>query len=624
MADYCWHAHPPSDALSRLHSDCSGLSDEEAARRLGWFGPNRLMRTPPVSAWRILGDQLTSVVVYLLAAAAVISLLLADYADAAAIAAVLGLNTAIGFATEFRARRAMEALLQFDVPRATVLRSGHVNIVEAAGIVPGDIVELSAGQAVPADGRIVSATDLRTAEAALTGESLPSGKQAEVTLAPDTALAERANMVYKGTTIAAGIGRAVVTSTGLSTELGRIGALVAAVVEEQTPLERRLDALGHRLVWLALGAATVVVVLEALHGASLGRVIETGLALAVAAVPEALPAVATIALAVGVRRMAKRHALVRRLPSVEALGSTTVICTDKTRTLTSGDMSVVRIWTADAEFIVPADDSPVAAETRLRHVLEVAVRASRRQAVDVRSDSAATRDPVDAAMIAVATRFGIDQERLTAERPVLGVLPFSSERKLFATFHELDGRIIACVKRGAAPPRRAKRPCAHTTRRGGTRAGVARASAGHQRWMGTARLSGAGCRLGTVGRPEESALTALTLVGFVGLMDPPAPGVTRTLARLREAGLRTIMVTGDQRLTAETIGRELGLLATDDQVIDGRELPDMTATDLRARVAHVGAFSRVAPQDKLAIVGALQARGEIVAMIGDGVNDARR
>ena len=233
MTDYSWHAHETDDALGRLESDRSGLSDEEADRRLARVGPNRLMRSLPVSAWKILGDQLTSVVVYLLAAAGAISLFLADYVEAAAIAAVLGLNTAIGFVTELRARRAMEALLQFDVPRAVVLRSGHIRLVEAHVLVPGDIIELSAGQAVPADARLVSATDLRATEAALTGESLPSAKQDDVTLDPDTPLAERANMVYKGTTIAAGIGRAVVTATGPSTELGRIGALVAGVPEER-------------------------------------------------------------------------------------------------------------------------------------------------------------------------------------------------------------------------------------------------------------------------------------------------------------------------------------------------------------------------------------------------------
>ena len=449
MADYAWHAHADRRRPGRLESDRSGLSDEEARRRLGRFGPNRLMRSPPVSAWKILGDQLTSVVVYLLAAAGAISLLLADYVEAAAIGAVLGLNTAIGFVdrTARPTRDGGAPPFRRAAGRGAAKRTPQDR--RSARLVPGDIIELSAGQAVPADARLVSATDLRATEAALTGESLAKREAGDVTLDPDTPLAERANMVYKGTVIAAGIGRAVVTATGPSTELGRIGALVAGVAEERTPLERRLDALGRRLVWLALGVAGVVAGLEALHGGSLALVVETGLALAVAAVPEALPAVATIALAVGVRRMANRHALVRRLPSVEALGSTTVICTDKTRTLTSGDMSVVRIWTADAEFIVPATTDSTG---------------RRRPAIATRPGGRGTGQPPPGASTSrttpprrairstrpsslIAARFGIDPA--AAGQPSglsLGVVPFSSERKLLATFHERDGRTIACVK----------------------------------------------------------------------------------------------------------------------------------------------------------------------------------
>ena len=274
----------------------------------------------------------------------------------------------------------MEALLHFDVPRAVVVRNGQIQLVEAHGIVPGDIIELTAGQAVPADGRLINAVEFRSTEAALTGESLPVSKTADARLAQETALAERTNMIYTGTVVAAGTGRAVVTATGSATELGRIGTLVADMHEERTPLERRLDVLGRRLVWLALGVAALVAALEALHGAPLGLVIETGIALAVAAVPEALPAVATIALAVGLRRMARRHALVRRLPSVEALGSTTVICTDKTRTLTSGEMTVVRVWVAEYEFNLGNDEPDVSQDARLRHALELAARASRPQA----------------------------------------------------------------------------------------------------------------------------------------------------------------------------------------------------------------------------------------------------
>jgi Ca2+-transporting ATPase len=311
MREIPWHAEDPDGIFARLGSAPEGLSDSAAAHRLITVGPNRLARARTVSAARMLANQLTSVVILLLASAAAIALLLGDSVESAAIAAVLAINTGVGFLTEFSARRAMDALLNLEVPQATVVRSGQPRAVSATDLVPGDVIELAAGQAVPADARLISATELRTVESSLTGESLAISKETG-TVADVTPLAERTNMTYLGTTVAMGHARALVTATGNATELGRIGALVSTVREERTPLERQL---GRRLVWLALGVAAVVAGLEALHGSSIGLVLETGLALAVAAVPEALPAVATIALAVGLRRMAARHALVRRLPA---------------------------------------------------------------------------------------------------------------------------------------------------------------------------------------------------------------------------------------------------------------------------------------------------------------------
>ena len=374
-----WHAEPAHDVLSRLGSAASGLTDIEATRRLGQFGPNQLARVPPKPALAILWSQFQSIVVVLLIVAILVAAASGEYANAIAVAVVLVINTGIGFATELRARRAMDALLQFDVPRAAVIRDGMLRGVPAHVLVVGDVIELNPGQHVPADARLLETSDLRTSEATLTGESVPVSKHAHAELPQDTPVADRVTMVYKGTTVAAGIARAVITATGASTEVGRIGTLVAGLREERTPLEGQLDALGRRLVWLAVGVAAAVSALNAWHGASLAVVIETGLALAVAAVPEALPAVATIALAIGVRRMARRHALVRRLPAVEALGSTTVVCTDKTRTLTSGDMSVVHVWAAGADFDL-APEALGRDDVRLRVALETAALASRAQA----------------------------------------------------------------------------------------------------------------------------------------------------------------------------------------------------------------------------------------------------
>ena len=360
----------------------------------------------------VLLDQFHSIVVVLLIAAAGISLALGDLLEAVAIGAVLAINTLIGFAMELRARRAMEAILGLDVPIASVVRAGRLQMIPAEGLVPGDVVELAAGRQVPADVRLIEEVDLRLNEAPLTGESLPVSKTAEAILPDDTALADRRNMAYKGTTVAAGLGRGVVTATGVGTEVGRIGTLVADVEMQPTPLERKLDALGRRLVWLTLVVAALVAGLGAWQGASISLMLQMGIALAVAAVPEALPAVATIALAVGMRRMANRHALVRRLPVIESLGSTTVICTDKTRTLTSGEMAVVSVWVA-GRYVQVEREAPLAAsrDEAVLPVMKAAVLASRPQPGGDAVGSAVGRDPVDAAILSAAHRLGVDRAR---------------------------------------------------------------------------------------------------------------------------------------------------------------------------------------------------------------------
>jgi len=612
-----WHTLSIERTLSVAGAAIHGLSVNEAALRLRVYGPNRLTPPKSISALRILRDQLVAVVVVLLLAAAVISLALGDFIEAAAIFAVLVINAVIGFLTEWRARRAMDALRQLDVPRATVLRAGHVEFIDADRLVPGDLIEVSAGHAVPADARLITTTDLRINEAALTGESLPVSKTAEIELDAGTGLADRTNMVFKGTTVAAGFGRGVVTATGSATEVGRIGELTAAVEPEPTPLERRLDALGRRLAWLTLGIAAIVGALEAAQGTPLPLVIETAIALAVAAVPEALPAVATIALAVGMWRMARRGALVRRLPAVETLGSTTVVCTDKTRTLTSGDMAVVRVWTAGRSWDPLDIGEPPSSDVAT--VLEGAALASRPQA-----DGQATtslRDPVDAAIVESArTLPGLTRPTLAAHR--LEMIPFTSERKWMAAFYLTDGPLLAFVK--GAPRGVLERSSTALTARGldtlddETRANLVEAND----TLAAEGLRVLGVASGSVSSAAEDALHDLTFLGFIGLADPPAPGVADTIARLRTAGLRTVMLTGDQRLTAVAIGRAVGVLADADACIDGRVLEQGDGTARDELIARTSAFSRVTPEHKLTIVRALQSHGEIVAMLGDGINDA--
>lgn len=602
------HACSEDALLRSLVSSPAGLTDAEAAVRLRQYGPNALRRAGGPSALLVLMDQLRSVVVILLIAAAAISLALGELIEAMAIAAVLLINTTIGFVTEWRARHAMASLMQLDSPRAVVLRDGKLQRIAAHQVVPGDVIEIGAGQHVPADARILAAANAQVDEAALTGESMPADKNPG-TFAESTPLADRDNMVHKGTTMVAGTARAVVTATGMATEVGKIGTLVEGVTPSRTPLERRLDALGHRLVWLALAVAGIVAALGWRAGHDLALVGETALALAVAAVPESLPVVVTIALAVGMHRMARRHALVRRLSAVEALGSTTVVCTDKTRTLTSGDMCVDRIWAGELEGV--AARSGRLRTTALERALETAILASREQPEH-------GGDPIDRALLRCGRQFGLDLTTLRSDYAIAGELPFSSELKLQASFYRSN--VLTAFVKGAPRAVLDRVTRDHLGRPLGS-GDLARLLAANDA-MASAGLRVIAVACGPVEESTPQALRALAFKGFIGLVDPPAAGVRETIGRLRDAGLRTVMLTGDQWLTAHAIGHAIGLLQADAQLLDGRELLQMPPAELRARVAHISAYSRVTPSDKLAVIEALQRNGDVVAMLGDGVNDA--
>jgi Ca2+-transporting ATPase len=578
------------EALRRTHAAAGGLTGAEARARLIRDGPNVLPPAAPTPFWRILWRQVSSVITLLLLAAATVAALSGDMLDAAAIVAVLVINVALGLATELPARRAMRALLSGEILRATVLRDGSPQHIDARELVRGDVIVLEAGQAVPADARLLETVEARAVEAALTGESAPVAKNAEATLSADTPLAERRTMMYRGTTLVDGAARALVVETGIRTEMGRIGALIGALHDEPTPLERRLDVLGRRLAAVALCVAAIVAALGLLQGRSWSDVLQLGLALGIAAVPEGLPVVATVALAIGMRRMARRRALVRRLAIVETLGSTTVVCTDKTGTLTTGEMTATTLVAGGVEIAVTGAGytphgvfhelgAPV--DLKERPLLDLALR------IGVLASRPDSTDPTELALFVVAAKAGLDASRVRAEAgPLAGQLPFSSRRRYMAVhYRRPDGTLTAYLK--GAPDPVAER-CALDE------------EARHRLEATNRALAARGLRLlglayGTVGATDETALHGLTFVGFVGLADPPAPGVEDALRLLREAGIRTVMLTGDQRGTAEAIARQLGL-------------------------AEV--FSRVTPEEKLDIVANYQRSGEIVAMLGDGVNDA--
>ncbi len=562
-------------------------------------GPNALPAPVPISFWRVLWAQVSSVITLLLLVAAAVALLSGDMLDAAAIVGVLLINVALGLVTELPARRAMHALLSFEVPHATVLRDGRPEHVDARELVAGDVIVLEAGQAVPADARLVHSVEARTVEAPLTGEASTVSKDAGVTVLPDTPLAERRNMVYRGTTLVDGAARALVVETGRRTEVGRIGTLISTVHDEPTPLERRLEVLGRRLALVALSVAGLVAALGRFQGHSWGEVLQLGLALGIAAVPEGLPVVATIALAIGMRRMARRRALVRRLAVVETLGSTTVVCTDKTGTLTTGEMTATTFVAGGREISVTGAGyvphgvfhelgAPVDPAERplLNLALRIGVLASSPQIALPVGEGVPPGDPTEIALVVAAAKAGLDAAAVRTEAgTIVGQIPFSSSRRYMAVHYRPDGALVAYLK--GAPGRVIERCALSETERLALEETNRSFAARGLRLLGLAS--------GTVADTDDGALSGLTFAGFVGLSDPPAPGVEDALDTLRTAGIRAVMLTGDQRLTAEAIARRLG-------------------------VSEV--FSRVTPEEKLRIVADFQRRGEIVAMLGDGVNDA--
>lgn len=629
-----WHATAIDEACRALDTSTDGLDAATAAARLAQIGPNVLSLAPPIAAWRVLLAQFRSVVVLLLAAAAAVAWLTSDALDALAIGAVLVVNAAIGFVTEIRARRAIESLTTLTPRRAFVMRPGLHTPAEigADTLVPGDVIVVEAGSAVPADARVIRDAGLRVNESLLTGESVPVDKTSAVVPA-ETGLADRTNMIYTGTTVADGRAFAVVVATAMSTEIGRIGGLVSHIKEGRTPLEDRLDALGRTLVWLALCVAAVVAVLGWSQGLPWSIVLAASLALAVAAVPEGLPAVATIALAVGVRRMARRRALVRRLPAVESLGSVTVVCTDKTGTLTAGEMVATRLWAGGYQYEITGSGyaptgtvTPAPAPGAVR-AIEAAVLASRGEPVQENDHWVAHGDPTDVALLVLGHKLEIHRATLVHQQPEVGEVPFSSALRLTATFHrehdQPSGAVTAAVK-GA--PQAILDRCTHWLDADGH---VAPMTAEIRATVTTANevMASQGLRViaiadGQVNDSKGQALVGLTWLGLAGLIDPPAAGVRDTVDQFKRAGIRTVMITGDQALTARAVGADLGVIGPDEHVVTGHTVDAWTDDALAAALPTVGAYSRVTPEAKLRIVAGLQARGEVVAVLGDGVNDA--
>ncbi len=623
------HALPAADVLAALGvSAADGLSDREAAARLVRHGPNLLARRLPKATLAILLAQIASPVVALLAVAAAISLAYGQMIEALAIGAVLLLNTAIGFVTEIRAVRSMEALRMLGTVTTRIRRGGRLMVVPAQELVPGDIVLLEGGDIVTADLRLIDAPNLAADESALTGESVPVEKSV-APVAADTPVSERASMAFKGTAITRGGGTAVVVGTGMETELGLISALVAEAKPERSPLERQLERLARNLVWVTLALCALIGAIGIASGEDLFLMIEAAIALAVAAIPEGLPIVTTMALARGMWRMARQNALIERLAAVETLGATTLIFTDKTGTLTENRLSVRRI-VLDSGALPLREIEKAAAQSgalggfdpALERALAVAILCNNAVlAVDSRP---ASGDPVELALLRAGRSAGLDHLALTARYPRTGGVAFESETAMMATVHRDGDAVLTCVK--GAP----EAVLARSVRLLGPEGEVPLGREARHAWLARTRdLAEEGLRVLAVALKREAEAgthpySELVFVGLIGLDDPPRAGVPEAIRACREAGMRVVMITGDHAVTARKIAAAIGLASGDATVIEGRELKpaaEMTEAE-RRRALDATIFARVSPAHKLQLIALHQAQGEVVAMTGDGVNDA--
>lgn len=632
-----WHSLDASDAARRLGvSPERGLDSGEAAQRTARLGPNALIEPPRPAVWRSFVRQFRSPLIGILFAAAVLAMALGEFGDAIVIIAVVVINAVIGTLQEGRAERSMAALRKLAELRVRVLRDGAESTLAARDLVPGDVVLLAAGDAVAADARLLEANQFKVAEAALTGESVPVSKSTSA-LSEVTALPDRDCMVYSGTHVTAGRARSLVVAIGASTEVGRIADLTQGAVDPPTPLEQRVRRFGRWLVAAALVLFVAVVALGMLRELPLSETLMVAISQMVSMVPEGLPVAMTIALAVGMRRMAERGAIIRRLSAVETLGSTTVICTDKTGTLTRNEMTVYKLWLPDARVVnvggigyAPRGELRIASDmaigtddASLRGLLHAAVLCNDARMLppnEERSGWSVLGDPTEGALLVLAAKAGIDLEALRSAAPREAELPFHADTKMMATRHRFEAEDDAHRVIVKGSPEAVLRLCGESAQAAARTAADA--------------MAARALRVLAFAEVDDDSLDPLIafdafagrarLLGLIGQIDPPRDEAKAAVAQCRAAGIRPIMVTGDHKLTGMAIARQVGIAGRNDDfiAIDGAELERMGETELRARLPEIAVFARVQPAQKLRIVEALQSRGETVAMTGDGINDA--
>jgi Ca2+-transporting ATPase len=643
-----WHALEADAAVAAVEANrAGGLASDEAARRLERFGPNALPEARRRSLALLFFGQFKSPLIYLLLVAAVIAALLGEITDAVVVLVVVLLNACIGAFQEGRAERAVEALRRLSEHKATVLRGGREEVIEARAVVPGDILVLSGGDAVAADARVIELAALEAAEAALTGESVPVRKTNDA-LDAATPLADRLNMVYAGTYVTAGRGRAVVVGTGVDTEVGRVAAMTDAAEQPKTPLERRIDTFGRMVIVVAVVVFGAIIGIGLLRGLAFSQIFMVAVSSLVGMVPEGLPVAMTIALAIGVQRMARRNAVVRRLSAVETLGSTTVICSDKTGTLTRNEMTVTELHLADGREVSVAGvgyaptgqltigglSAEVDSDVVLRRALEACVLCNDAQLDQTNSGWTSVGDPTEIALLTVAAKGGVLPSELRARLPRQAELPFDPAQKMMAAQYDstatqyasADGPFV--VIKGA--PEAVLALCNTLEHAQGVVPLDARARARVQ--AAASAMAARSLRVLAVAIAWKTSLEPregfkplegrATLVGLVGQFDPPRTEVARAVEACRQAGIRPVVVTGDHKATGVAVARQLGIYREGDSAVDGVELDTLDAAQLDARLETISVFARVHPAQKLRIVEAYQQRHHVVAMTGDGVNDA--
>ena len=615
------HSQPKSELLSSLQTTQEqGLTATQAAQRLSQYGLNKLAEKKPKTNLQRFLAQFKDVMIIILLIAAAISFVIAcvegepmEFFEPVLILMIVVLNAIMGMVQESKAEKALDALKNMSAPHARVIRDGKESVIDASQLVPGDIIKLEAGDFIPADARLLKSVSLKSEESALTGESVPSEKDAEAEVAENAGIGDRSNMVFSGCSVTYGTATAVVTGTGMETEMGKIAGLLEGEEEGQTPLQQKLAQLGKYLGFVALAACAIIFVVGLMNGIDVLEIFMTAVSLAVSAIPEGLPAIVTIVLAIGVQRMVKKNALIRRLPAVETLGSASVICSDKTGTLTQNRMTLVKAY-VDGESSL--EDISSANSDSVRKLLQYGALCCDGSVVfGAGGKEQHIGDPTETSIIVAAHKNGMEKDALNGQFPRLAEIPFDSDRKLMTTVNQIGGKNIVIVK-GAFDMMTSR---------------CVKGDMEAARQMND-EMSRNALRVLAVGYKEIAEIPAvptseelengLTFMGLVGMIDPPRPEAKAAVAVCRKAGIKPVMITGDHVVTASAIAKELGILEDGDKAITGAELDAMTEEQLDNEVEHISVYARVSPENKIRIVKAWQRKNQVVSMTGDGVNDA--